>query len=482
MGVTGTVAIALAERVERRGGPRAGLVAWKALAKKSSDPAVRGEALVAALRCALALRDRDTLGELTTLWETVDRGVWDDAIAELCKQMMRAQLVPEAVALAGAEARRHRTARSLYLHARCLDVARDPAAAVAFRDAVERAVKEGADDIAAAARARRSVLLARSWTTMAEALEEARQVDLAKVPPRTRLAIARVLLSSPSRFVRAGAIGTLDELASGEEPALAARALAVAARFVDDAGEALTPLELDRLVALFGRERVVKVAPRALPVLRAIERLVRASDAELEPALAEAARVDPSIEPILVRAQDIVRGRFEPTRETGEDPPPAAGARHAYRLQQILDVAVAMRDRAPARAASALGALAEAEASGERAPRALLAVAWSALLDEDPELYDAAARWFEARLARPAPGAPPDGFLALADVLASRGRERASELARRAAVVSKEAGSAEVLGTLLARQGWEHARTGDRARAIEKLREAKALFEGRRAG
>jgi hypothetical protein len=484
MSVTGTVAIALAERVERRGGPRAGLVAWKALASKSSDPSVRGEALVAALRCALALRDRDAIGELTRLWETVNRGVWEDGIAELCKQMVRAQLLSEAVALAGAEARRHRTARSLYLYARCLDVACDPAAEAAFREVVQRALKEGADDVAAAARARRSVLLARSWMTVAEALEEARQVDLTKVSPQARLAVARVSLLSPSRFVRAAAIGALDELACGDDPALAARALSAAARFVDDAAETLTPLELDRLAALFGRERVVKVAPRALPVLRAIERIARANDADLEPALTEAANVEPSIEPILARARDIVRGRFEPTREVADEPPLAAEARRAFRYEQILDVAVAMRDRAPARAARALRALAEAEEAGDRAPRELLAVAWSALVGEDAELRDVAARWFEARLSRPAPGSPPGGLLVLADVLAALGRERASELARRAAVVTKEPGSAEALGTLLARAGWEHARSGARERAIAELREAKSLLEcgQRRAG
>ncbi len=488
MNVASSLAVAVAERVERTGGPRAGLVAWKALAGNSTDGEIRGKALLAALRCAVALREDGAIGELITLWGNVDRGVWDVSIAVLCKEMTRAGLLRRATELARAEAERHRTALSLYVHARCLDVAGDDAAAGAFRSVVDRAVKEGAKDIALAARVRRATLLARSWDTMSEALEEATQVDIAAAPPESKLALARVLLFSPSRFVRAGAIGVLDDLASSSDPETAsfrAKALRLAATWADDVGAAMTPLESDRLIAMFGRERIAKVAPHAKEVLRACEQITRArDDAEVEARLeaaANAAFASPELAAQHTRAREILRGRYEPQRE-GERLPADETKRRAFRQQEILDVAVAIRDKAPARAARTLRLLAEAAEAGEHLPRELDAVAHLALERRaepgDAELRDAAVRFFAARLSRASYGAPPRGYLALADTLATLDQEALSKKARRAAVTAKEPGAAESLGIALARQGWELARQGERARAIERLREAKRLLDG----
>lgn len=493
MNVASSVAIGLAERVERTGGPRAGLVAWRTLANGSTNPEVRGKALIAALRCALALRDLDALSRLTSLWETVDRGVWDAPITSLCKELMRLAagdpgepaLMRRATELARVEARRHRTARSLYLHARCLDIAGDASAASAFRDAIDRAEKEGAEDIARSSRVRRAAILSRSWVTLSEALEEARQVELARVTPAFRLVLARVLLMSPSRFMRATAIGALDEIVVGDDVALASRALRTVAQWVDDVGDALTLLELDRLIALFGRERVVAMAPRAKEVMRTLDRIIRAKDDELDAALEDVARVEPlatmkderTLADLHEHARDILRGRFEVALNRSDAPPADPARRRAFRYDEILDVAVAIRDRAPARAARSLRMLVMAEDAGERLPREVLGVAHAALVYDDPELREVAARFFELRLSQARPGAPPAGFLALADALAACGKEEAASLSRRAAAFTKEPGAAESLATSLARSGWEYARAGDRARAIEKLREAKALLE-----
>lgn len=485
MNVASSLAVAVAERVERTGGPRAGLVAWKTLAGNSADGEIRGKALLAALRCAVALREDGAIGELITLWGNVDRGVWDVSIAVLCKEMTRAGLLRRATELARAEAERHRTALSLYLHARCLDVAGDEAAASAFRSVVDRAVKEGAKDIALAARVRRATLLSRSWDTMSEALEEAAQVDIAAAPPESKLALARVLLFSPSRFVRAGAIGVLDDLASSSDPETAsfrAKALRLAATWADDVGSAMTPLESDRLIAMFGRERIAKVAPHAKEVLRACEQITQAhDDAEVEARLEAAASASPELAAQHTRAREILRGRYEPQRE-GERVPADETKRRAFRQQEVLDVAVAIRDKAPARAARTLRLLAEAAEGGEHLPRELDAVAHLALEQRtepgDAELRDAAVRFFAARLSRASYGAPPRGYLALADSLATLDQEALSKKARRAAVTAKEPGAAESLGIALARQGWELARQGERARAIERLREAKRLLDG----
>lgn len=481
MNVAASVALAVAERVERTGGPRAGLVAWRTLASsRATDSEVRGKALLAALRCALALRDEAALSELTALWETVDRGVWDGAIYVLCKEMVRGGFSSRATTLAEAEVRRHRTARALYCHARCLDLARDAAAADVFRDAIARAEKEGAKDIELASRVRRSAILARSWHTMSDAIEEARRVDVAQVPAESRLVVARVLLRSPSRFERAGAIGILDTIITAEEAALATRALTLIARWADDAGDALTPLESDRVIALFGRERVQMVAPNAKEIARVLERIARSKDdAALRAALDEAVLVVPELGPLHERTHDILAGRFEVLEEPVETAPSAPSRRRAVRHAQILDVVVAMRDRAPARAARTMRILAEAEEAGEHLPLEVLSVVQAALGYDDPELRETAAHLVAVRLRRASTGAPPRGFLLLADTLASLGMVELSLTARRAAVVSKEPGAAESLGTSLAREGWELARVGDREQAIQKLREAKALLEKR---
>lgn len=478
MGVASSVALAVAERVERTAGPRAGLRAWKALAESALEGETRGKALLAALRCALTLAQVEELGRLTTLWESVSGGVWDAPIATLCVDLATAKLLPQAIALAEAEARRHRTARSLYCHARCLDVAGDVRAAAVFHDVIERAEAEGAREIELLSRVRRAAILSRSWQTMPEALEEARHVDLAQVPALARLAVARVLLASPSRFTRAGALGALDDIAQGEDTTLAARALTIAARWADDAGDALTSLEGDRLLALFGREKVVSLAPRAREAVRSLLQLTQAKDEpSLLAALEESSSVEPALAPLHARARDILRGRFEVVRDIVEGAPREPSKRRAFRLGEVLDVVVAMRDRAPARAARSLRFLAEAEEAGEHLPREVLGVAQVALGYGDHELRDLAVRLVAARLRRPTGGAPPRGFLHLADTLLALGMVELATTARRAAFVAREPGAAASLGTSLARSGWELAKAGSRLQAIAKLREAKALLD-----
>ena len=317
---------------------------------------------------------------------------------------------------------------------------------------------------------------------MGEALEEARRVDVREVPPSARLVVAGVLLRSPSRFARASALGVLDEIVVAEDASLATRALTLVARWADDAGDALTPLEADRLVALLGRERVVKVSPHAKDVARSLARIAGSKDdAALSAALDEAARRAPELAPLHARARDVLRGRFEAApAETPAPPPSGTAARRAFRWSEMLDVVVAMRDRAPARAARTLRALAEATEAGEHLPAQVLGVAQAALTYGDEELREAAARLVRARLGNAAAGAPPRGYALLADTLASLGIAELSAAARRAAVVANEPGAAESLGTSLAREGWELARNGDRAQAIEKLREAKAVLVGRK--
>ena len=326
------------------------------------------------------------------------------------------------------------------------------------------------------------MLLSRSWTTLEAAIAEARRVELSRVSPGVRLELSRILLSSSSRFVRASAIGVLDELVRGDDAGLSSRALLEAASFADDVGEAVTPLELDRIRALFGRPAVVQARPAVKEIVDARAAIARRAP-DLESALTVASTHDPTLAPLTRRARDIASGRIVAARPP-EGVPHDASAADAWagRQAEILEVALAMRDRALPRASLLLSALADAEARGEPLPAGILNVAMTALAFDDTELRDAAARFFAARLRRPRPGAPPGGYLVLADRLTAAGKEELAELARHAAVVVNEAGAVELVGALRARRGWELARSGDRAGAVVALREAKALLEPKKPG
>lgn len=443
MSVAGTIALRACEQVELRYGPRAGLVAWKTLAQSSNDAEVRAKALTGGIRCGVALRDGDAVGELIGLWPSIARGDWP--VANLVRDLARAKMTSEATSLAQAEATRHRTALSLYTYARALDVARDPRAVEPLRETIERAEKEGNGRIAMAARARLVTLLARSWETLGEALVEAAKLDPKEVADPIEL--ARVLLFSGSRFTRAAAIGILADSAKSDDIEVRLRARRLAARYADEAADAITPLERDRLSAF----------------------LKDALDQRLAPDVEE-------------RARDILRGRYEVPKEEVPAPPKDARARRLFRHDEILDVVVALRDGAPARAARSLLSLALALEAGERLPREALAVAHAALTTRAPsslserELVDVAIRIIRCWLVKPSYAAPPRGYLALADALLDAEQPDLALLARRAAAARKENGALASLATTLARVGWAAAAGDDRAHAIRLLREAKALI------
>ena len=497
MSLTADIAVAAAERLERSAGSAAGLAVWRRLASNTPAPDLRARAILGGLRCAIALLDRGAIRDLGLLWQTVNEGVWE-GVFSACKDLKRAGLGECAIELAHAEVRRLPTARALYTYARCLDVARDPRAEGAFREALERAEHEGARTLAHTCRVRRAAWLATFPETRDEAIQEAKKVSVAEATPAERLVLARVLLRSPSRFTRTSAIGMLDDLvtegtacaagaagaaaagAAGAAGVLGQRALVVAARHVDDRADDLTPLEVDRLVALFSRPPLVKEALRVRETVHAIERLSRArgpaSDFEFEAALAEAARLDPSLEVLHARARDILRGRFEPAPApaTSGEPPGMGAHLPCWTWTAMLDAVVALRDSAWPRGAAALRWLAERAERSEPVPPPLWTIAQLALDTSDTEIRGAAGRLIAAMM-QTATAAPPRGFLGLAQALAACGMEELATTARRLAVLAKEPGAAPALALALTRSGWQLAESGERARAIEHLREARAL-------
>ncbi|MDB4942613.1 MAG: hypothetical protein JWP97_2147 [Labilithrix sp.] len=473
MSLSADVAIAAAERIEKTAGPAPALAVYRRLAANAAHVELRARAVLGGLRCATAVRDLGALRDLTLLWRTVDEGVWEEVFVT-CRALGRANLHVPAVALASAEVERLRTARALYLVARLLDVAGDRRAAEAFRVAQERAENEGATAVAHACRVRRAAWLATTREGLSEAIALAKDVPASAASDAERIVLARVLLRAPSRFVRAGAIGLLDDVVSRAAPGAltlpAREALVLAARHADDLGDELTALEADRLLALFGREAVAREAAPVRVAIAAIAALGRAratgDESEVLRSLEAAAAADPELARLHGRARDILGGRFEPS---------TTDASNAGSL--LLDVAGSLRDEAPARAAHALRLLAEATERGERVPPATWTLAQAALETDAAEVRPVAGRLAAALLGR-ATFAPPRGYLPFAQALSIAGMNELATTARRAAVTAGEPGAAEALALVLTRSAWQLHQTGERSRALAQLREARALAGG----
>lgn len=478
MSLAADVAIAAAERIERSAGANAGLAVFRRLAANAAGVELRARAILGGLRCAIAIRDLGALRDLTQLWHTVDTGAWD-GVFSLCKDLWRMGLGVCATDLAYAEAKRMRSARALYAYARCLDVAGDNRAGAAFGEAVAQAAIEGAPGITTAARVRRAHWLSQAPETLPAAIEEAKLVEPSHVTAAERLVLARVLLRAPSRFVRAGALGVLDAIVTepSSSPSLVARAMRLAARHADESAGAMTPLEADRVLAIFGREPVVKSGAAARDAVRALQRLAKPGD--LEVALAEAAASTPELAALHQRAREILVGRFEAHHATAlaraADPGGGAGSASPYAAWgTMLDVVVAIRDGAFPRATDAVRRLAERAERGDELPAQAWTILQVALGCEDAEVRGAAGRAVAAML-KTTRAAPPRGWLALATSLAACGMDDLATHPRRAAALAKEPGAREALALALTRSAWQLALSGERSRAAARLREAKAL-------
>jgi hypothetical protein len=472
MSLSVDVAVGAAERLERTAGPGPGLKMWRRLAWSATSVELRGRAILGALRCALKVRDEGAIRDLSQLWRTVehlDEELWNNLFAT-CKALARAGLGTWATDLARSEVLRVRTTRGLYALARCLDVAGDAHAIAAFSEALAAAERDGSTRLANVCRVRRAAWLARSADTLSAAIDDAKRVSVKDVTPAERLVTARVLLRSPSRFARASAIGLLDDLVTSGTPQLAQQALSLAAHHADDLSDDLTPLEVDRLVALFSREPVAKEMVRVRDVVRAIDRLARAketkNDADFEAALDDAARADPELAIQHTRARDILRGRFEAHESSRTAAHPQWTA--------LLDAVVAMRDESWPRTAHALARLGELAERGERIPPHAWTVAQAALGASDAEVRSVAGRLVAAMM-KTTNATPPRGWLGLAHALAACGFDDLATTARRGAALANEAGAAEALALALTRTGWQLAQAGDSKRAIERLREARAI-------
>lgn len=472
MGLTSSVAIAAAEGVERAGGPRAGLAVWRKLATTTTEPDVRRKATLAALRCAASMRDFAVFSDLTRWWETAGDGGEEEVFA-LCGALSRDDLLGAASELMAAEARRQKSARALYAWGRCLEGSRDGRAAGVFREAAAIADREKASALARSSLIRLAAIAVRDPRTREEALRDASRLHAETTDPAEQLLLAETLLASPSRFVRATAIGILDDLVTKGGPlrperdcAFSLRALFAAAAYADGALDQLTEMEVDRLLGLFGREAARPHGVHAARALDASWRLARArTDDAVASASKEAVRFDPALGPLHERARKIAAGDVE-----SWDAPKSLS-------NTLLEAAAGVLGGGFSRAERALAVLAEAQETGvERVPARAWSVVTRAMTSGDASVTTAALRLATAML-NATNGAPAKGWRHLASCSAACG---AHELAIRAlyrGVAARESGAAEALGLTLTTEAWRAAKSGDRSRAIACLREAAALAE-----
>lgn len=423
----GRVAIAAADALERTAGPKTALAAWKQLAMQPIGAEGRATAMLRALDCAIRLRDAVAARELAELWPRHVQGDRFPAIAERCATLVRSKEARLAASLAGAEAQRQPSARALYLRARCLELAGDASCAHAAAQAAERALVEGSMEIAAASRARRAAWLARSHATLPEALAEAANVDSSLLSPENKLALAEVLLASPSRFSRASGIDLLDRLAQNAEPEHARAAVERALRHADDAWPRMSPLETERLLALIARHPDVEASARWRQALR-----------------------------------DLLDG-IAPSV-------PDEASRLAWSIVEALE------SGRPADAIDALEAASVRVSVERRAPCTLWTAAESALGSEH-ESVRVRAHELTRRLLQRIRSIPPRGFTALAHALDAAGFAETALVAAHAGAAQKEPGARALAGAILRERGWALAREGAKLGALEALREARAMLE-----
>jgi tetratricopeptide (TPR) repeat protein len=433
------MALAAAERVERAAGAKAGLVAYRALAANVAAMGPRGRAVLGALRCAVRISDLAAVSALTARWSSIHEGAYFDEIIALANNLQNGGHPKAATELAEAEVARFRTARALYLFARCLELNGDPAAPGIFSEAATRADNEGAKALATSARVHRIVWLARSHESFATALDEAVAVDLTDAEPWDTLVVCRARLSSPSRFVRAGALSVLEDLAKGPDSQLAEEAMLLGATHADAYADELTALEGDRVASLLRHWPIEGERDASLARLAAV------------------AKMD-----LFPQSEEVVRE----ASKMGAPLPLASLGLDALRAMQGEKLSEAI---APLREATAL----------VRGARAIPASVWTSaelgLASTSAIVRDDAARLSEALLSEPRKG-PRGGFLPLACALDQGGSVELALRAFRAAHTARESGAREALAQSLIARGWKLASMGRRGEAIQALEEGRQLL------
>ncbi len=449
------LALAGAARIRRSAGPRAGLIAYRALARRLDGG--RGPATLVALDLAVELDDHAAFAELVDLWSTVD-GDGLREIAGLVRALGAKGDAASLLRLLRAECARLSRPLTAYFLAR----ASEPAHAAgdhaesdrAYDEATALATRSGDARLAVLARARLALSLARRPDHRARAVLLARELDPTKVadlPADLRVGVARLLLDAPSRFTRATGLGLLDDVAKADGP-YREMAMAVAADFTDGAGHRASPLERDRLIAILSRDAD---EARRTAVATLVARAFTWNEIDLAPPARAAEQIlqaEPDRLDEVLRAREVLENRA-PSRRSGGDLGVEVVA--ALRAGRVADAAVAL----------------ERMQSARTLPTLVQRTAWAAVLEAlgNEATSPAAEGLFRLLVARGA--APRHGFLAYAARLSGETRLLALRQAHR----SGEAGARERLSRALVAVALDAYANGKREDTLTRLREAKAI-------
>ena len=476
-------------------GKTAGLAAYLSLAERVEGEGPRTRALAAALRCATSLEDDRALEAIARLWKRAGGGDHTRLVIAACKALAKRGDGKFAIQLAAAEAHRSRTALAIYLHARCLEAAQEGSAPSVFTQAIEHAQREGAVDIATAARLRRAALVGSGTSSVSERRSrdsnlDNSPIDLTRIAPDQAVALCELRLRAPSRFARASAIAALEEVArtamAKGDGGTAKAAVRVGAAHADERPGALTPIETERLAPLLALWPDELESRNAIARLRAQAAVANASPHEHDQAQERAGTIAPEI------ATWTRRARATLTRGRTDDPEGEPVSTRPYppsRLAQLgLDIVAALQREqrgAEAAKADALVALVasnrELAAPGAHAPAPLWTAVQLALLASSSPVRSE-AKTLATKLLASSRGAPPRGFRLLAAVLARAGHDDLALHALREATSAGEPGASAELSHELTLRAWSLAREGDRDAAVLLLREAKAHSKRSRLG
>lgn len=478
-----------AEQLEASVGAYVALASYRRLF--AAPPELRGRAVFGALRCAVELGDEREVRELVGLWSR-ETGTGPlpptpgearpRTAAALVGRLLASKRRSLAVELAQAEAERRPSAHALYVHARAREEASGPDLEL-WSAVVSRAHQEahGAILTRAVARWLELVLWSPSAPRLSRPLREeivlrAMLPDLALATPQERLVILRARLLGASRFARASALSGLEELGRTGPPSVRSEAIVACARHADVADGRLDPIEVDRVRAALKHWPVEQERERALArldaavALHALERRQGVDAAELERTLAQVVASAPETAPLVNRARAIAGGG------TGLGRDPSSAGSGAARLPALgLDAVAALEGGQERDAELALTKAADALGPMAAIPGPLWAGARWGLRAKSSDTRRAAAAFVEQALLRSA-SAPPCGLSVLATELARAGHPAIATLALKEAVRLKEPGAARSLAEAQRALAYGALARGDRRRALECLREAKALF------
>jgi hypothetical protein len=411
------IALRSAAMVEKTAGPRAAMQLFITVGENAQDPE-RGEGILSACQCAIALGLQDRATLMVSHWHRVMLGEWEAKVLTAALALVRKGWTELAFRLAQTEANARPRARLWYLVGRLATQRGDRGFAdAAFDRCAQRASIEGSATLVAAAQFCRAQLardagrddLAERWLKAIDA----EHLGAARVVAR-----ARWLLGSQSRFTRAEALASLHGVATAKG------ALWLALQHADALGPALTPVE---------RERIVAVARRAL------------RDADFEKVTAR-------------------------LRDSPDAPAPMAPSKE----RRCFDAVLAGRPEAERMCAELEASWADAPyvpASGWAVALALLggSVAWG------PK----ATQSLVTRLLTRPHGRPVRGYAAVAAALEAGGLGDLADRVLHVGTSRREPEAAEERALRLIRAAWEASVTSaagrDPARARALLREAKGL-------